>query len=136
MFRQLAANGLLAVNVAEISGFRLTEKSWPTLKGSQTVELRKDLPVTQPGKRARAPEQPAMGVADEPDRPLFEKLRQLRLEVSKRLNVPPYVVFHDKTLKEMASRRPSSRAELLAITGVGERKAEQFGDLFLEIIRS
>jgi len=136
VFRQLAANGLLTVNVAEISGFRLTEKSWPTLKGSQTVELRKDLPVTQPGKRARPPEQPAVGFANEPDRPLFEKLRQLRLEVSKRLNVPPYVVFHDKTLKEMASRRPSTRAELLAITGVGERKAEQFGDLFLEIIRS
>jgi ATP-dependent DNA helicase RecQ len=136
VFRQLAANGLLTVNVAEISGFRLTEKSWPTLKGSQTVELRKDLPVTQPGKRARPPEQPAVGFANEPDRSLFEKLRQLRLEVSKRLNVPPYVVFHDKTLKEMASRRPSTRAELLAITGVGERKAEQFGDLFLEIIRS
>jgi len=136
VFRQLAANGSLTVGLAEISGFRLTGKSWPILKGSQKVEFRKDLPVTQPGKRARAPEQPAMGVADEPDRPLFEKLRQLRLEVSKRLNVPPYVVFHDKTLKEMASRRPSSRAELLAITGVGERKAEQFGDLFLEIIRS
>jgi len=136
VFRQLAANGLLTVNVAEISGFRLTEKSWPTLKGSQTVEFRKDLPVTQPGKRARPPERPAVGFANEPDRPLFEKLRQLRLEVSKRLNVPPYVVFHDKTLKEMASRRPSTRAELLAITGVGERKAEQFGDLFLEIIRS
>jgi len=136
VFRQLAANGFLTVGLAEISGFRLTGKSWPILKGSQTVEFRKDPPVTQPGKRARAPEQPAMGVADEPDRPIFEKLRQLRLEVSKRLNVPPYVVFHDKTLKEMASRRPSSRAELLAITGVGERKAEQFGDLFLEIIRS
>jgi ATP-dependent DNA helicase RecQ len=136
VFRQLAANGLLTVNLAEISGFRLTEKSWPILKGSQAVELRKDLPVTQPGKRARPPEQPAVGVADEPDRPLFEKLRQLRLEISQRLNVPPYVVFHDKTLKEMASRRPSTRAELLAVTGVGERKAGQFGDLFLEIIRN
>jgi ATP-dependent DNA helicase RecQ len=136
VFRQLAAHGSLTVGLAEISGFCLTGKSWPILKGSQTVEFRKDLPVTQPGKRVRPPEQPAVGVADEPDRPLFEKLRQLRLEVAKRLNVPPYVVFHDKTLKEMASRRPSSRAELLAIIGVGERKAKQFGDLFLEIIRS
>ena len=136
VFRQLAANGSLTVSLSEIPGFRLTGKSWPILKGSQTVEFRKDLPVTQPGKRVRPPEQPAVGVADESDRPLFEKLRQLRLEVAKHLNVPPYVVFHDKTLKEMVSRRPSSRAELLAITGVGERKAEQFGDLFLEIIRS
>jgi ATP-dependent DNA helicase RecQ len=51
------------------------------------------------------------------------------------MNVPPYVVFHDKTLKEMAARRPSSRAELLGITGVGERKAEQYGELFLNAIQ-
>jgi ATP-dependent DNA helicase RecQ len=74
-------------------------------------------------------------VEDAPGRPLFEKLRQLRLEISKRLNVPPYVVFHDKTLKEMAARRPSTHAELLAITGVGERKADQYGDLFLKAIQ-
>ena len=44
--------------------------------------------------------------------------------------MPPYVVFHDKTLKEMAALRPSSRAELLEVTGVGERKAELYGDRF------
>jgi ATP-dependent DNA helicase RecQ len=131
VFRQLAANGLLTVNLAEISGFRLTEKSWPILKGNQPVELRKDLPVKQAGKQARPP----VDVEDAPGRPLFEKLRQLRLEISKRLNVPPYVVFHDKTLKEMAARRPSTHAELLAITGVGERKADQYGDLFLKAIQ-
>ncbi|HSM89434.1 MAG TPA: HRDC domain-containing protein, partial [Desulfobacterales bacterium] len=67
---------------------------------------------------------------------LFERLRQLRLEISKELGVPPYVVFHDKTLKEMAARRPSTRAELLQVSGVGERKAEQYGERFLDAIQS
>ncbi|HWR93478.1 MAG TPA: RQC domain-containing protein, partial [Desulfobacterales bacterium] len=135
VFRQLAANGLLTVNLAEISGFRLTEKSWPILKGTQAVRLRKDPPVKKIGKTAGRSAPPVDDVADEPSRPLFEKLRQLRLEISKRLNLPPYVVFHDKTLKEMAARRPCTRAELLGITGVGEIKAEQYGGLFLSAIQ-
>jgi ATP-dependent DNA helicase RecQ len=136
VFRQLAANGLLTVNLAEISGFRLTEKSWPVLKGAQTVRLRKDPPLKKGGKSAARPAPPIDDAVDDHSQPLFEKLRQLRLEISKRLNVPPYVVFHDRTLKEMASRRPSTRAELLGITGVGERKAERYGDLFLDVIQS
>jgi ATP-dependent DNA helicase RecQ len=135
VFRQLVANGLLTVNLAEIAGFRLTDKSWPVLKGVQTVQLRKDeQPVKGPKsvKRAAAPVDDA---GDEHSRLLFEKLRQLRLSISKDLGVPPYVVFHDKTLKEMAALRPSDRAELLQVGGVGERKAEQYGELFLEAIQ-
>jgi ATP-dependent DNA helicase RecQ len=136
VFRQLAANGLLTVNLAELSGFRLTERSWPVLKGTRAVELRKDLPARKSARPAGPGAPPSADLDDESGRPLFEKLRQLRLEISKRLNVPPYVVFHDKTLREMAVRRPASRAELLAVTGVGERKAEHYGDLFLEAIRN
>ncbi len=135
VFRQLAANGLLTVNLAEISGFRLTEKSWPILKGTQAVRLRKDPPVKKIGKTAGRSAPPIDDAVDEHSRPLFEKLRQLRLEIAKRLNLPPYVVFHDKTLREMAARRPSTRAELLGITGVGERKVELYGDLFLCMIQ-
>jgi ATP-dependent DNA helicase RecQ len=138
VFRQLVANGLLSVNLAEISGFRLTDNSWPVLKGTQAVQLRKDEqphkgPKTKSaGKPAARPED----AGDERSRLLFERLRQLRLEISKELGVPPYVVFHDKTLKEMAVRKPSTRAELLQVNGVGERKAEQYGERFLETIQS
>ena len=66
---------------------------------------------------------------------MWEKLRRLRLDISKRLGVPPYVVFHDKTLKEMVALRPTSRGQFLQISGVGERKAEQFGEEFLAAIR-
>jgi hypothetical protein len=68
-------------------------------------------------------------IGDEGSQALFEKLRRLRLDIAQRLGVAPYVVFHDKTLKEMAVVRPSTPAELLGITGVGERKLELYGDL-------
>jgi ATP-dependent DNA helicase RecQ len=135
VFRQLVANGLLTVNLAQVAGFRLTEKSWPVLKGSQAVRLRRDEPPLKNAKAAQRTAAPADDAPEEESRPLFERLRQLRLEISKGMNVPPYVVFHDKTLKEMAARRPSSRAELLGISGVGERKAERYGELFLNAIQ-
>jgi ATP-dependent DNA helicase RecQ len=68
------------------------------------------------------------------ERQLFEKLRRLRLDLSKKIGVPPYVIFHDKTLIEMAALKPKSRGELLQINGVGEQKAEKFGDTFLTVI--
>ena len=74
-------------------------------------------------------------IGDEGSQSLFEKLRRLRLDIAQRLGVAPYVVFHDKTLKEMAAVRPSTPAEFLGVTGVGERKLELYGDLFLSAIQ-
>jgi ATP-dependent DNA helicase RecQ len=135
VFRQLAANGLLTVNMAEISGFRLTEKSWPVLKGAQPVRFRKDAQPLKAAQAARAASRPVAEIGGEGTQALFEKLRRLRLDIAQRLGVAPYVVFHDKTLKEMAGIRPSTPAELLGITGVGERKLEQYGVLFLSAIQ-
>ena len=104
------------------------------LKGQTTVHFRDDpLPVKSVARKKKktAPsELPA--VEDLP--PLWEKLRRLRLEIAKRQGVPPYVVFHDKTLREMVERMPGTSAELMQINGVGERKAELFGEAFLEAI--
>ncbi len=135
VFRQLAASGLLTVNMAEISGFRLTEKSWPVLKGAQPVRFRKDAQPLKVAKTARAVSSPVADIGDEGSQSLFEGLRRLRLDIAQRLGIPPYVVFHDKTLKEMAVVKPSTPAELLGITGVGERKLELYGDLFLRAIQ-
>ena len=68
------------------------------------------------------------------DRALFEKLRAKRLELAKAQGVPPYVIFHDRTLAEMAARRPRSAAELAGIPGVGEGKLARYGEVFLEVI--
>jgi ATP-dependent DNA helicase RecQ len=63
-------------------------------------------------------------------------MRELRMSISKELGIPPFVVFHDRTLKEMVALRPANRAELLLINGVGEKKADQFGSRFLELINA
>jgi ATP-dependent DNA helicase RecQ len=124
------------VNLSEISGFRLTDKSWPVLKGEQTVYLREDpLPI----KSRRTPQKAGHKTPDTlppAAATLWEDLRQLRLSIAKQQNVPPYVVFHDATLLEMVDLLPTTREELLGITGIGEKKADHYGEEFLECIRS
>jgi ATP-dependent DNA helicase RecQ len=70
------------------------------------------------------------------DRELFERLRAVRLDVARARGVPPYVIFHDATLRDMARRRPTSIGGLLEVRGVGTRKADDLGELFLAAIRS
>jgi ATP-dependent DNA helicase RecQ len=69
------------------------------------------------------------------DRELFERLRGVRLQIARARGVPPYVIFHDTTLRELARLRPGTLAELYGIRGIGARKAEDLGDLFLAAIR-
>ena len=68
------------------------------------------------------------------DRDLFDHLRALRLEIARSRNVPPYVIFHDTTLREMARLRPVSVSALRGVYGVGERKAAELGERFVEAI--
>ena len=68
------------------------------------------------------------------DRDLFEALRQRRLELARERGVPPYVIFHDRTLIEMVKSRPASRAAMAAVPGVGAHKLEEYGDAFLAVI--
>ncbi|WP_326907465.1 DNA helicase RecQ [Sedimentibacter sp. MB31-C6] len=69
------------------------------------------------------------------EKKLFEMLRRKRKEISENLKVPPFVVFSDATLKEMSSKYPLNKEEILNISGVGEIKAERYGDKFIEIIK-
>ncbi len=66
---------------------------------------------------------------------LFEELRALRMKLAKTQSVPPYVIFTDKTLKELCSLMPSTKDEMLKVSGVGETKLQKYGEDFLEIIR-
>ena len=135
VFRQLLAGGFLTVDMGKISGFRLTEKSWPVLKGTQGVELRKDPHPIESKRSVRLSFSKALGLENEGERQLFEKLRLLRLEIARKLGLPPYVVFHDKTLKEMAILKPKSRTAMLQVTGIGEVKLERYGHRFLDAIK-
>jgi len=131
VFRQLIALGYLSVEMDRRSGFVLTEKSRPVLRGEVAVLFRKDHVPPLRQRRSRAPE-----IDDQPTADLWEHLRQLRRDIALSLEVPAYVIFHDKTLKEMAVERPITRAALLRIAGVGEKKADRYGDQFLETIQN
>ena len=81
-------------------------------------------------KRARVETEGWEGV----DRELFEELRVLRLEIARRRRVPPYVIFHDTTLREIARSKPKTKEELRHVYGVGDRKAEDLGELVLAVV--
>ena len=102
------------------------------LKGDATVAL---APPVKREKRARRGEA-ATAAGNPADTPLFEALRARRRELAQAGGVPPYVIFHDSVLREMAARRPMSRAELAVLSGIGARKLDAYGDAFLEVVRN
>ncbi|MDZ7596934.1 MAG: DNA helicase RecQ [Desulfobacterales bacterium] len=135
VFRQLMAAGYLTVEMSERAGYRLAEKSRAVLKGEAEIRFRRDKkPPTAARPRG---DKAAVGAAtlEGPAAQLWEALRRLRLEIAQELELPAYVIFHDKTLREMAVSRPASREALLAISGVGESKADRYGERFLAAIQ-
>lgn len=70
----------------------------------------------------------------EADRELFQALREKRMEIARAQNVPPYVIFHDRTLMELAAARPASRTAMSSVPGVGETKLDRYGPAFLSVI--
>jgi ATP-dependent DNA helicase RecQ len=99
------------------------------LKGGERLSL-----VVPPKRERRRRGQPAVA-GDPADNPLFEALRARRRDLAKEAGVPPYVIFHDSVLRDMAARRPAGRAELSLLTGIGARKLDAYGDAFLDVIR-
>ena len=135
VFRQLLAAGCLDTDLAARSGLRLNENSWKILKNEAPVIFRRDPePVKAAGRKKTAKIATAV-FSDAASLALWEQLRQFRLELSRKLSIPPYVIFHDKTLKEMAVRRPATPEDLLDISGIGQSKLERFGDQVLEVIK-
>jgi ATP-dependent DNA helicase RecQ len=124
--RALQARGCLAVT--EHGGMRLAGEARAILKGEQRVEI-----VAPPPKRRRR-DRP--GATHGADSPLFEALRARRRELAQAANVPPYVIFHDSTLREMAELKPTTLEALSRISGVGAAKLERHGAAFVEVIRS
>jgi ATP-dependent DNA helicase RecQ len=114
-----------------------TEHGGLALGGEARVILKGDTPVViaQPAKPPPRGRRREAAVANPVGDPLFDALRTLRRELAEQGGVPPYVIFHDSTLREMAGRRPQSLAALGEIGGVGARKLEAYGAAFLAVIR-
>lgn len=130
VLRQLIHCGLLLQNITRSSVLQLTEAARPVLRGEQALELaepRLQAPaaVTKKSKRNARIEHFNY------DRKLFAALRKLRKQIADEENIPPYVVFNDVSLAEMAEIKPVDEAELLDISGVGYVKLERYGEPFL-----
>ncbi len=129
---QLIGTGLLTREGHPYPVLRLTPSGVSFLKGDGTCALYREL---QPVK-ARTRQRGHGGISYGGDDDLFDALRAVRLALARERGVPPYVIFHDTTLRQMADRRPATLDDLHEIYGVGARKAEAFGDAFLDAIRT
>ena len=134
--RQLIAQGYLYADAARHGGLRLTEQARPLLRGERPLNLRVD--QVKRSQRSsttstRRSKEPAVALSDL-ESMLFEELRALRKRLADEQGVPPYVIFHDATLREMAQLQPKDGHELLGLTGVGESKLERYGAQFLDVL--
>jgi len=130
LFRQLLVLGYLEVDTRGYGNLLLAEKCRVVLRGEKSIELHKEI---QRDKKTTAKKTNADLMPE--DQPLWHALRVRRKALAEENGVPPYVVFSDATLKEMVAKRPLSEEELLCVNGVGDKKLEKYGTIFLHIIQ-
>jgi ATP-dependent DNA helicase RecQ len=142
--RQLLASGLLAVK-GDHGTLALTDLSWEVMRGERPVTFRRDPPKAPAPPRSRRGAAGGSGAAAGAGRPaavelppeaepVFERLRAWRTSVAKELGMPPYVIFHDATLRLIAASPPSTLNELRQINGVGDTKLDKYGQAILEVL--
>lgn len=137
VIRQLIARGALATAVGEYASLSLVpEVARPILRGEFKVILREDRPRAREPERMRRPAVVATAPAAAHATALFEALRQWRASEAKAQRVPPYVIFHDSVLREIAAAQPTSLDELGGIKGVGTSKLERYGAKVLGVLGS
>jgi len=135
IIRQLTTHNFLTVDIEGHGALKITQQGAEFLKQKQTLHLRQEdkKPVDIIKQAAR---KTAALVLDNPaDQELFTQLKALRLCLAKEQNVPPYVIFHDKTLMEMVLFKPTDKDQLGLVNGVGQSKRDKYGDDFLAAIR-
>ncbi len=131
--RQLLVGGILHADARHFGAITLTESARAVLKGETTLMLRRPRKLTS-GKAPRYSRDDKKIDLDIADMGLFEALRAWRLAEAKEQGVPAYVILHDRTMREIAQLRPATRSELLNIPGIGEAKAERYGNALLRVM--
>lgn len=127
---QLLDQGLLARTDGKLPVLQLNEASWEVLRGQRTVSMIR--PATRPVKQTRGAVASWEGV----DRDLFEHLRGVRKELADAASVPAFVIFSDRTLRDLARRRPTKPATFRQVDGVGDAKQAKFGQRFIAEIEA
>lgn len=129
--RQLIVRGFLRADAERFGALVLTAESRELLRGETTIRFRKDPSAAR--VRSVGPEKREVSQAAE-NAPLWEALRSCRQDLATELGVPPYVIFHDTTLREMIESRPATLADLLDVSGVGQTKLDRYGQRFLGVL--
>lgn len=133
---ELASRGVLIIDTANYNAVSLTPSSYPILKGQQQVML-SDIFKPRPKKVTSMATSASTAIKynqNDVDQNLFEKLRQLRKELASQAGVPPYVVFADTSLTDMAIQLPTTLDQFNNIHGVGQQKLEKYGQIFIDTI--
>ncbi len=139
---QLIHHGLFDIAYDEALALKISDAGRDVLKGLRAVQLTAPVHETREEKkqkkeaRKRGSTMPATETQQTPEEELFQQLRRLRIQIANEEGVPPYIVFSDKTLREMAAELPQTEEDMLAVSGVGRHKFELYGVVFMEAIRS
>lgn len=133
--QQMLNSGVMDIAYDEAHAYKLNNGSWAILKEGRKVQLVRYRPFEekQAEREANIPKEKSKReiIKDE----LFERLRVLRKQIADEKNIPPFVVFSDATLSDMAQKKPLNQFEMFNVSGVGEQKYRQFGEVFLKEIR-
>jgi ATP-dependent DNA helicase RecQ len=144
IYRQLIAANLLSIDMEGYGGLRLTENSFPLLRGECTISLRKEHAKVSKKRKAvilasnKATAKTAIigQVPIDTNDPLWQALKSKRLELARAQGVPPYIIFHDITLQDIYHKKPKTVMEFAHIFGVGQRKLEQYAQAFIDVINA
>ncbi|MBA85971.1 DNA helicase RecQ [Thalassobius sp. S69A] len=128
VFRQMMGHDLIRPNPERHGALTMTDTALPILRGEAQIDLRRDT-------IRDAPRRPAVkALVSEEDAPLLSALKAKRRALAEAASVPAYVIFNDRTLIEMAEKRPENLDQMAGISGVGAKKLERYGDTFLQVI--
>ena len=122
------ARAYLSVDIQQFGALKLEQMCRPLLRGEEQIELRKDVKQKVAKRQTKSP------LSGDIDVGLWEALREKRRKLADDQSLPPYVIFHDRTLEEMCTSLPQSMGEFATISGVGERKLDKYGAEFLQVI--
>jgi ATP-dependent DNA helicase RecQ len=118
-----------AVAIGEFKVYKLTPYGVEVMKGEHTIELKKERLTIQ-----KAEAKKRVTYFDDYDVEMYDKLRDLRAQIASENGIPPYIVFSDKTLKDLSNKQPQNKEEMLEVHGIGEVKFSRYGEAFLELM--
>ncbi len=133
LIRQLVAGGFLAIDIAGYGGLMIADKGRALLNGEAAFEYRPASLQRKTEKKGRQTN--GVALVAEADESLLSTLKQLRMRLAKQRQVPAYLIFSDRSLIDMAERKPRTREEFAEVNGVGAAKLKAFAGVFLDAIR-